>query len=94
MTAAALLVCVTIVTNGAHSSVASNTCHYEQPAVAIATVIAPVADVEEPTVPAVVTTVKPVHRKLAHHRGTAKPVMTAEQNRAYRHLWFRRLAEK
>ena len=37
MTPAALLVCMTIVTNVDHGSVVTNACHYEQPVVAMVT---------------------------------------------------------
>jgi hypothetical protein len=36
MTPVALLVCMTIVTNVEHTTVASRACHYEQPSVAMA----------------------------------------------------------
>ena len=116
MTPAALLVCMTIVTNVNHGSVATNACHYEQPAVAMATqdsittaaidkVEAPVAETKALAVVAVAAEATPAKpglwkhasrtAKFYHHvRGqTTRPAMTAAQDTAFRHAWFKRLAK-
>jgi hypothetical protein len=46
MTPAALLVCMTIVTNVGHTTVASRACHYEQPPVAMVSETSPTAIAE------------------------------------------------
>ena len=116
MTPAALLVCMTIVTNVNHGSVATNACHYEQPAVAMATedpittaaidtVKVPVAETKALAVVAVAAEAKPARPATwkhsprtaqVYHRApaqAARPAMTAAQDAAYRHAWFKRLAD-
>jgi hypothetical protein len=115
MTPAALLVCMTVVTNVNHGSVVTNACHYQQPAVAMVPVDPmPIAAIdavktENAEVKALavvdldpkVTPAKPglgkatVKAARVHHRAgapAASPVMTAAQDKAFRHSWFKRLA--
>jgi hypothetical protein len=144
MTPAALLVCMTIVTNVDHGSVVTRDCHYELSGVSVvsqdATPAVPqsaaptvpqiaAAAVPKSVVPAVPKSAAPAfarrtyqtrdlmvtasttavaeskparlhHKKklsrqaMTQYRTTVKrvkPVMTAEQNRAFRFSWFERL---
>ena len=116
MTPTALLVCMTIVTNVNHGSVATKVCHYEQPAVAMVSVdpiaTAAIDMVKTPDAGAKALAIvdlavgakppKPGYRKhalrnaRAHHRvsePTARPAMTAAQDKAFRLSWFKRPAD-
>jgi hypothetical protein len=116
MTPAALLVCMTIVTNVNHGSVATNACHYELPAIAMVPVDPmPIAAIDavktqDTGIKALavvdlapkVKPAKPGLGKVAvkaarvHHRAgalAASPVLTAAQDKAFRHSWFKRLAD-
>jgi hypothetical protein len=111
MTPAALLVCMTIVTNVNHGSVVTNDCRYEQPAVAMASespVITAAGettqalDAEISALAVVPVEAKPVYKKRplhnmrVHHRVKAantRPAMTAAQDKAFRHSWYKRLAD-
>jgi hypothetical protein len=81
MTPAALLVCMTIVTNVSHGTVATNACHYEQPQVA-AVSENPVAAVAINTVNTQVTEVKAL--AVVDVAAEAKPIIKKQAVRVVR----------